>query len=325
MSSDVVVVPVEALPSGQIEDKFGDRKNPAFLDLLTMSTDQSREKVARTLNQIAREFGYQDFLDCRWEDVDQACVLGLKTRWEILKKAPSTINFALTVLRGVFKQMWLNETISEHTYAAVRSIRRTRGSRDLRGRALTPDETAQIISHCEALGTLKGLRDAAIFAIGLGCGLRRSELCSIKVSNVNQEDHTIELIGKGNKMRRVFCNPAVWSHLTAWISARAQKEPKMTKDDPLFCSIRRGGHIKTSKPLTDDGIYRMMIDCAGSMGIKNFSPHDLRRTYATRLFKAGGDINLVRRAMGHNSVVTTQRYDLREEDEVRTLTDRLAL
>lgn len=327
MSSNVTVMSMPDVDSSALVRRTlaARRKNPALLYLLTMSTNQSREKVTRTLNQISREFGASDFLSCPWEDLDQACVLGLKTRWEIMKKAPATINFALTVLRGVFKQMWLNESISDRTYTAVQSIRRTRGSRDLRGRALSHTETLQIISHCEATGTLKGLRDAAIFAVGLGCGLRRSEICSLQVSNILVDDRSIELIGKGNKMRRVFCPEDVWSHLSAWMKAREAAVADLKPEAPVFCCFLKGGHIKHEKPLTDHGVYRMMVDCAEELGIKNCSPHDLRRTYATRLFQMGGDANLVRRAMGHSSVVTTQRYDRRPDDEVRHLTSRLTL
>ena len=67
----------------------------------------------------------------------------------------------------------------------------------------------------------------------------------------------------------------------------------------------------------------MMTRRAEQLGIQDFSPHDLRRTYATRLLQMGGDINIVRQAMGHASIATTQRYDRRGEDEVRRLTSRL--
>lgn len=326
MSSVLTVLPAQnSIAAGLDAGVSEQRKNPALLYLLTMSTNQSREKVARTLNQIAREFGASNFLSMTWENLDQALVLGLKTRWEILEKSPATINFALTVLRGVFKQMWLQETISDRTYNAVQAIRRTRGSRELRGRALTPAESSNIISFCEASGDAKGLRDAAIFALGIGCGLRRSEICTLKVSDIQPEDRSIVLIGKGNKTRRVFCNTEVWAHLNAWLAERKRFVTDEKTSVTVFCSILKGGHIKPQQPLTDDAIYRMMIDRAHALGIENFSPHDLRRTYATRLFQMGGDANLVRRAMGHASVLTTPRYDRRSDDEVRHLANRLVL
>ena len=93
----------------------------------------------------------------------------------------------------------------------------------------------------------------------------------------------------------------------------------------MFCSIREGEHVRGSEPLTDDGIYRMMTRRAEQLGIQDFSLHDLRRTFATRLLQMGGDINVVRQTMGHASIATTQRYDRRGEDEVRRLVRRLPI
>ena len=61
---------------------------------------------------------------------------------------------------------------------------------------------------------------------------------------------------------------------------------------------------------------------AKEFGLKIFAPHDLRRTYATRLFELGGDVNVVRQAMGHASILTTQRYDIRGEETVKRLSQQ---
>lgn len=299
--------------------------NPALLYVLTMSTKQSREKIVQVLNQIAHEFGAADFMSCRWEMLNRVAVLAFKTRWEVQSKSPATINLALTVIRGVFKQMWLSETVSNREYNGVMAIRPTRGKRELRGRALTSLETAQLISTCETEGTLKGLRDAAIFAVGVGCGFRRSEIGLLANSNVISADQSITLIGKGNKERTVFCSADVWRRLSGWMTARDERVGGSSPNAPLFCLIRKGDHIKVKEALTDDAIYRMMTRRAAQLGIEGFSPHDLRRTYATSLLQMGGDINIVRQAMGHASIATTQRYDKRGDEEVKRLARNLIL
>lgn len=320
--ADIVVLDSSSALSTQLNAQ---QTNPALLYVLTMSTKQSREKVVQILNRVAREFGARDFMSCRWETLNRAVVLAFKTRWEVQAKSPATINLALTVIRGVFKQMWLSEAISDREYHGVLAIRPSRGQRELRGRALTFLETSRLISSCESDGTVKGLRDAAIFAVGIGCGLRRSEIGLLTNNNIHASDQSISLIGKGNKERTVFCSPDVWKYLTQWTSSRDAHTGTPSTDAPLFCSVRKGDHIKATESLTDDAIYRMMIRRAHALGIEDFSPHDLRRTYATRLLQMGGDINTVRQAMGHSSIATTQRYDRRGEDEVRRLTNRLEL
>ncbi len=109
------------------------------------------------------------------------------------------------------------------------------------------------------------------------------------------------------------------------MSNRDKRIGVAASDSPLFCSIRKGDHVKAKEALSDDAIYRMMIRRAKQHGIDNFSPHDLRRTYATRLLQMGGDINTVRQAMGHASIATTQRYDKRGYEEVKRLARNLIL
>lgn len=318
--NDVIVLDHSGAISVEVNSE---KANPALLYVLTMSTKQSREKIVQILNQIAREFGACDFMSCHWEALNRAAILAFKTRWEVQSKSPATINLALTVIRGVFKQMWLSEQVSDREYHGVMAIKPSRGKRELRGRALDQFESAQLISACESDGTVKGLRDAAVFAVGIGCGLRRSEIASLMNANINNADQSISLVGKGNKERKVFCSPDVWKRLTTWLSSRDRRAGSPEPDAPVFCSIRKGDHVRSTEPLTDDGIYRMMTRRAEQLGIQDFSPHDLRRTYATRLLQMGGDINIVRQAMGHASIATTQRYDRRGEDEVRRLTSRL--
>ena len=183
--------------------------------------------------------------------------------------------------------MWLSELVSDREYHGVMAIKPSRGKRELRGRALDQFESARLISACESEGTVKGLRDAAIFAVGIGCGLRRSEIASLTIANINNADQSISLVGKGNKERKVFCSPDVWKRLTTWLSSRDSQVDSPEPDAPVFCSIRKGDHVKSTEPLTDDGIYRMMTRRAEQLGIQDFSPHDLRRTYATRPFANG--------------------------------------
>lgn len=72
-------------------------------------------------------------------------------------------------------------------------------------------------------------------------------------------------------------------------------------------------------------VYQILKTRSSQSGVEDFSPHDLRRTFATRLLGAGTDINLVRKAMGHASVLTTQRYDKREDEEVEEATRKILI
>lgn len=144
-------------------------------------------------------------------------------------------------------------------------------------------------------------RDKAIISVLLECGLRASELCHLRIENVEfiksgGNIHVIE--GKGNKSRIVPFGRSCSSVLSNWLMHRSEAEPK----DYLF-SLQR--HDNT--PLTADGLYRMVKRLGKKIGL-NISPHDLRTTAACMMVKNGMTAFHLQRVMGHSSILTTQRY-----------------
>lgn len=89
--------------------------------------------------------------------------------------------------------------------------------------------------------------------------------------------------------------------------------------------MTKGGKVNSANSLTEDAIFKILRSRAKEFGLEAFAPHDLRRTYATRLFELGGDVNVVRQAMGHASILTTQRYDKRGEEALKQLSKRLSI
>ncbi len=319
MNTEVLVLNYS--PNGKLATERSKSQNPALLYMMTLGTKQSRDKVGQLLNHLARIFGYADWLSTPWEKIRQPELLALKTKWEIEKKSPATINLALSVLKGVARQAWMANLMSDHEFTVIQAIKGARGSRVTKGRALTPVESSRLIVGCEMKADTKGIRDAAIIALGIGCGLRRSEIASLRISSLNSEDQSILVMGKGNKERTVYCSDAVWQRVVRWKSIRDGADGV----EELFCSVSKGGKVNSSKSLTEDAIFKVLRTRAKEFGLEVFAPHDLRRTYATRLFELGGDVNVVRQAMGHASILTTQRYDKRGEEAVKQLSKKVSL
>jgi integrase/recombinase XerD len=292
-------------------DTSKQKPNPALLYVLTLGSEQSRQRVLKTLNQIAHEFGYADVQTCAWERMRFADIGALKSRWQALNKAPATINLAIALLRGVAKQAWLADLMSDKDYMAISMTKGARGSRLAHGRALTPLESSKLIDACMNDGTAIGKRDAALFAVSIGCGLRRNELRTLKLSNIDHVEHALHVLGKGNKERIAFCPVSVWTILTDWLAVRG------SEGEAVFCCVKKGGKIDPESQLSTIAVYQLMVRRARALGI-DLAPHDLRRTFATRLFEMGGDANLVRKAMGHASITTTQRYDKRDDKAVQS-------
>lgn len=152
-------------------------------------------------------------------------------------------------------------------------------------------------------------RDYAIIVLFLNCGLRLSELVGINISKISKD--TLTVIGKGNKERTVYLNPACIRAIENYLVVRP-KEDVLDKD-ALFLSERK-------KRIDKRQVERLVKKYGINAGISNnkFTPHKLRHTAATLMYKYGNvDIRALQEILGHESVSTTQIYTHLDEDKLR--------
>ena len=141
------------------------------------------------------------------------------------------------------------------------------------------------------------IRNLAIFELMFATGIRVSELCNIKLSDIDFETQTLSIKGKGNKERlSVVNNPHVISSLNNYLSVRP------TTDSPFFFINRIGRQVSTQS-------VRFFIEALGKTVLnKLVTPHMLRHTFATLLLEEGVDITYIKSFLGHASISTTQIY-----------------
>ena len=288
--------------------------NPASAYLLTLGTNQSRLRMKKVLDRAAQIFGFNSYDVFPWAQLRHSHLLALKAKFEHEQYSPNTTNLYLCALRGVAHQAWAMGLISDHDDRVISSVKGSRGSRAPRGRALEVSETKRLIETCANLDSIIGIRDAAIFALGAGCGLRRNEIATARLADYDQSEGVLYITGKGNKEREVYPPPSVENRLKNWLDVRSG-----LGGETLFCVVRRGGKIHPESALTADAVYKVLLRRARSAGITKFTPHDLRRTFATRLLEKGVDLNTVKTAMGHSNVQTTQRYDKRDSKRLKKI------
>lgn len=171
---------------------------------------------------------------------------------------------------------------------------------------LTLDEAKKFLEAID--GPFKE-RDYAIMTLFLNCGLRLSELISIDLSKIKGD--TLTVIGKGNKERTVYLNNACISALESYISVRPSDNLKDEK--ALFISKRRNR-------LGPKGIQHLVRKYAEKAEIdkENFSPHKLRHTAATLMYKHGNvDIRALQDILGHENIATTQIYTHVDDERLR--------
>jgi integrase/recombinase XerD len=155
-------------------------------------------------------------------------------------------------------------------------------------------------------------RDYAIISIFLNCGLRLSELVGINISKINED--TLTVIGKGNKERTVYLNSACIRAIQSYILIRPKTGILEGDKDALFLSERKKRIDKRTIELL---VKKYILSTTGVFNTK-FTPHKLRHTAATLMYKYGNvDIRALQEILGHESVSTTQIYTHLDEDKLR--------
>ncbi len=164
---------------------------------------------------------------------------------------------------------------------------------------LTEDECRILLN---SVNSRNWIRDWCILTIFLNTGMRLSELCSLNISNLN--NNTITVIGKGNKERIVYFNKAVMEALSKYKEVRFNRDliVKPGHEDALFLSERKQ---RISKRTVEQLVSNALENSKFS---KHYTTHKLRHTSATLMLKAGVDIRTIQTTLGHKSISTTQVY-----------------
>ena len=152
------------------------------------------------------------------------------------------------------------------------------------------------------LSKWEGHRNRAIIEVLFSCGLRVSELVTLKLSNLYLDEAFLRVLGKGSKERLVPISRRAIQELGYWFDDRQQMKIKPGEEDYVFLN-RRGSH------LTRTMILIMIKRQAEAAGIrKTISPHTLRHSFATVLLEGGADLRVIQALLGHESIGTTEIY-----------------
>ena len=161
----------------------------------------------------------------------------------------------------------------------------------------------------------------AIFELLISSGIRVSELCGIKLKDVDFEELTFKVLGKGNKERRCYFNEKAKLALQNWIKSRKdltrRNRGKYPDSEYLFVSTH-----KPYNKMNNGSVGKLMRNLSKKSGIDDVHAHRFRRTCATIYLNRGMPIDQVQRLLGHESIRTTQLYLNVNEDAVKLNHDR---
>lgn len=170
----------------------------------------------------------------------------------------------------------------------------------------TPGQLRALFAAVDGAGTeTERIRDRAILLLLYSSGIRREELCTLRLSDVTLESAriaTLRIHGKGAKERIVVIEGPVVEAIGAWLECR-RKDERQARVQELFCGLRPPG-----VPLRPEGLERVVKRTAKRARLTQWGVHMFRVTFATQLYDDGVDIERIRIALGHESIETTRGY-----------------
>ena len=158
--------------------------------------------------------------------------------------------------------------------------------------------------------TETGLRDRAILELLYATGLRVAECCGLDLDDVDRQQGSVRVMGKGGKERVVPAGDIALQALDAWLTVRGEGR------GPLFTNPR-GGRLSTR------GVHRIVRIRARAAGIeRRVTPHTFRHSFATHMLGEGADLRLIQELLGHSRLSTTQRYTHVSAEHLMKVYDR---
>lgn len=166
---------------------------------------------------------------------------------------------------------------------------------------LTVEEIDLLIASIDR-STKEGQRNCAIMETLYSCGLRVSELCNLKLSDLYLEEGFIKVDGKGNKQRLVPISPRAIQELKNYFLVRGEGLIKPAYEDYVFIS-------RFGKNISRIMVFHIIKDMASLVGLKKkISPHTFRHSFATHLLEGGANLRAIQCMLGHESIGTTEIY-----------------
>lgn len=177
---------------------------------------------------------------------------------------------------------------------------------------LSVEEIDKIIDSID-LSYAEGQRNRAIIETLYSCGLRVSELCNLKLSDLYMKEGFVKVEGKGSKQRLVPISRSAIDEIELYMADRNQVDVKPGFEDYVFVSERR------KKNLSRIMVFHIVKELAEKAGItKTISPHTFRHSFATHLLENGANLRVIQAMLGHEDISTTEIYTHIDAHRLRT-------
>ena len=214
-----------------------------------------------------------------------------------------SINVRITAVRKLAVEAADNGLLAPELAAGITRVKGAKSTGVRVGNWLSIQQ-AQKLLNAPDVTTKKGLRDRAMLAVLLGCGLRRSEVAALTLKHIQQRDGRwviVDLVGKHGRVRTIPVPTWVKVAIDAWTAAAGLTEGHVLRP------VTRGDQVQGER-MTEKVVWQLLQPYAVAAGVPGIAPHDCRRTCAKMCRAAGGELEQIQLLLGHASVQTTERY-----------------
>lgn len=278
---------------------------PALSWFANIDNPQTRRAYQNDVEEFMAFAGIDD--PHAFRQVGRAHILAWRRELEQRSLAGATIRRKLSALSSLFDALCEANTVHGNP---VDGVKRPKVSSQEGSTPAIGDHQARMLLAAPDSSTLKGMRDRAVLATLLYHGLRRAELCGLHLGDVQERRGVrhLRVLGKGSKIRYVPLHPAAAGAIATYLETAGHGDDKAAA---LFQSVSNNAR---GRPITEDGVYKMLAKYAGKVGIDvdGFGPHALRATAITNALEHDADLEKVQDWVGHANISTTRMYDRRK-------------
>lgn len=280
---------------------------PALTWFANIDSPQTRRAYQNDVQEFMTFTGITD--PYAFRQVERAHILAWRRDLELRALSGATIRRKLAALSSLFESLCEANAIRGNP---VDGVKRPKNDSHEGKTPAIGDHQARALLAAPDASTLSGLRDRAMLATLLYHGLRRAELCALRMVDLQDRRGVrhLQVHGKGNKIRYVPLHPAAASAITAYLEVTGHGVDD--KLSPLFRPL--SNNARGARAITPDGVYKVLAKYAilADIDVDGFGPHALRATAATNALEHDADIAKVQQWLGHANISTTRVYDRRQ-------------
>jgi len=303
-----------------MNDLIAPERIAQWLKLKALVLDSVSSPITKRVYNMALEEFYTWFQQMPRPGFTKATVSAWRVSLEERRLGSSSIIIRMSAIRKLAAEAADNGLLAPELAQGISRVKSAK-TQGIRAGNWLSQRQAQALLSAPDISTVRGLRDRAILAVLLGCGLRRSEVAALTFGHVQQRDGRwciVDLVGKHGRVRTAPMPTWVKVAMDAWTTAAG------VADGNVFRPVNRAGSI-TGDRLGEKVVWQLMKPYAEAAGVPGIAPHDCRRTCAKLCRAAGGELEQIQLLLGHASVQTTERYLGTKQDLVHAPNDAIKL